>query len=96
MFYCGDFNLVAGKGYKVADRFAQKGVDRFADTRWIDWDGLPVLGDAKAAFACDIHADHDGGDHRIIVGRITRYGLAPERESLLYLHGRYRRVHDWT
>ena len=48
---------------------------------------------AKAAFACELHAEHDGGDHRIIVGRVTRLGLDPARESLLYLHGRYRRVH---
>ena len=87
-------NVLHLDGQAIADRFAQKGIDRFADAEWIDWDGLPVLAGAKAAFACDIHADHDGGDHRIIVGRITRYGLAPERESLLYLHGRYRRVHD--
>ncbi len=89
-------NILSTDDQPVADRFAQKGVDRFADARWIEWHGLPVLSDAKAAFACEIHADHDGGDHRIIVGRITSYGLAPERESLLYLHGRYRRVHDGT
>lgn len=86
-------NVLDLDGQHVADRFTQKNIDRFAEADWIDWDGLPVLSAAKAAFACEIHADHDGGDHRIIVGRITRYGLAPERESLLYLHGRYRRVH---
>jgi flavin reductase (DIM6/NTAB) family NADH-FMN oxidoreductase RutF len=86
-------NILDIDGQAVADRFTQKGIDRFADADWLDWDGLPVLAAAKAAFACDLHADHDGGDHRIVVGRIRRYGLAPERESLLYLHGRYRRVH---
>jgi flavin reductase (DIM6/NTAB) family NADH-FMN oxidoreductase RutF len=86
-------NVLDIDGQAVADRFTKKGVDRFAEADWLDWDGLPVLSAAKAAFACELHADHDGGDHRIIVGRITRYGLAPERESLLYLHGRYRRVH---
>jgi flavin reductase (DIM6/NTAB) family NADH-FMN oxidoreductase RutF len=86
-------NVLDLDGQAVADRFTQKGVDRFAEHDWLDWHGLPVLAAAKAAFACEIHADHDGGDHRIIVGRIVRYGLAPERESLLYLHGRYRRVH---
>ena len=86
-------NILDWDGQPIADRFTKKGIDRFAEADWIDWDGLPVLAAAKAAFACDIHADHDGGDHRIVVGRITRYGLAPERESLLYLHGRYRRVH---
>jgi flavin reductase (DIM6/NTAB) family NADH-FMN oxidoreductase RutF len=86
-------NILDLDGQAVADRFAQKNIDRFAEADWLDWDGLPILSAAKAVFACEIHADHDGGDHRIIVGRIIRYGLAPERESLLYLHGRYRRVH---
>ena len=86
-------NVLDLDGQPVADRFTRKGVDRFADAEWEEWDGLPVLRDAKAAFACDLHADHDGGDHRILVGRVTRLGLAPDRESLLYLHGRYRRVH---
>ena len=77
----------------VADRFTKKGIDRFADAEWEEWDGLPVLKHAKAAFACTLHADHDGGDHRIIVGKVTRLGFLNSRESLLYLHGRYRRVH---
>ena len=87
-------NVLSADSRHVSDRFAKKGIDRFAETDWEEWDGLPVLADAKAAFACSLHADHDGGDHRIIVGRIERIGFAPERESLLYLNGRYRRVHD--
>ncbi len=86
-------NVLDIDGQAVADRFARKDIDRFAEADWQDWDGLPVLGAAKAAFACTLHADHDGGDHRILVGRVTRFALAPDRESLLYLHGRYRRVH---
>nr|WP_310525263.1 flavin reductase family protein [Polymorphobacter sp.] len=77
----------------VADRFTKKGIDRFAEADWEEWDGLPVLAAAKAAFACTLHADHDGGDHRIIVGRITRLDFSNTRESLLYIHGRYRRAH---
>ncbi|OYU14336.1 MAG: flavin oxidoreductase [Alphaproteobacteria bacterium PA4] len=86
-------NVLDLDGQHIADRFTKKGIDRFAEAEWLDWDGLPVLAEAKAAFACELHADHDGGDHRILVGRVIRLGLAPTRESLLYLHGRYRRVH---
>jgi flavin reductase (DIM6/NTAB) family NADH-FMN oxidoreductase RutF len=86
-------NVLDLDGMAVAQRFAQRGVDRFAEADWEEWDGLPILSAAKAAFACELHAEHDGGDHRIIVGRVTRLGLDPARESLLYLHGRYRRVH---
>jgi flavin reductase (DIM6/NTAB) family NADH-FMN oxidoreductase RutF len=86
-------NVLDIDGQDVADRFARRGIDRFAEADWLDWDGLPVLASAKAAFACTLHADHDGGDHRILVGRVEAFALAPDRESLLYLHGRYRRVH---
>ncbi|MEI6419224.1 MAG: flavin reductase family protein [Sphingomonadales bacterium] len=86
-------NILDWDGQAVANRFTQKGVDRFAADDWQDWDGVPVLAAAKAAFACTLFADHDGGDHRIIVGRVTRLGLDPAREPLLYLHGRYRQVH---
>lgn len=85
-------NVLAEPSRPVADRFARRGIDRFADAEWLEWDGVPVLAEAKAAFACTLHADHDGGDHRILVGRIVRFGLEPSRESLLYAHGRYRRL----
>lgn len=86
-------NVLDLDGQTVAERFAARNIDRFAAHDWLEWDGLPVLASAKAAFACTLHADHDGGDHRILVGRVTRFAHAPDRESLLYLHGRYRRVH---
>jgi len=85
-------NILTPDSQVVADRFAMRVDDRFAEADWLDWDGVPVLASAKAAFACTLHADHDGGDHRIIVGRITRFGLAREADSLLYLHGRYRQL----
>jgi flavin reductase (DIM6/NTAB) family NADH-FMN oxidoreductase RutF len=85
-------NILSPADQAVADRFTMKGIDRFADADWQDWDGIPVLATAKAAFACTLHADHDGGDHRIIVGHIRRFGLAAHADSLLYLHGRYRQI----
>ena len=86
-------NILDLDGQSVADRFTKKGIDRFAGHDWQDWDDVPVLAGAKAAFACTLHADHDGGDHRIIVGRVDQLMLDKSREPLLYLHGRYRRVH---
>ena len=86
-------NILDLDGQPVADRFTRRGIDRFAVDDWRDWDGVPVLAGAKAVFVCALHADHDGGDHRIIVGRVIRLALDKSREPLLYLHGRYRRVH---
>lgn len=86
-------NVLHSDSESVSNRFAQRNIDRFADAHWEDWDGLPVLADSMASFGCTLHAEHDGGDHVIFVGRITRLRFERERDPLLYLQGRYRRVH---
>jgi len=85
-------NVLHHAAEPVANRFASRNVDRFADSDWEDWDGLPVLADALANFACTLHAEHDGGDHIIMVGRIERLRYAHTHDPLLYVKGRYRQV----
>jgi flavin reductase (DIM6/NTAB) family NADH-FMN oxidoreductase RutF len=85
-------NVLHRDSESVANRFATRNVDRFADAVWEDWDGLPILGDALASFACTLHAEHDGGDHIIMVGRIDRLRFEHVRDPLLYVKGRYRQV----
>lgn len=77
----------------IAERFTKRNIDRFADADWTDWHGLPVLGGTCASFVCDLHAELDGGDHAILVGRVTALRIDHEAEPLLYVRGRYRRVH---
>lgn len=86
-------NVLALEDKAIAERFATRGVDRFADAPWFDWHGLPCLRGALASFACDLHADIDGGDHAILVGRITALTARTDTEPLLYVRGRYRQVH---
>ncbi|WP_226896132.1 flavin reductase family protein [Polymorphobacter sp. PAMC 29334] len=86
-------NVLAADQQAVADRFARRDVDRFAEATWEDWDGLPILTGALANFACTMFADHDGGDHRVIIGRVERLRMNAERDPLLYFRGAYRRVH---
>ncbi len=38
-------------------------------------EGVPLLPDALARFDCALHAEHDGGDHLIVVGRVLRATL---------------------
>lgn len=86
-------NILAVDQQAVADRFARRDVDRFGETDWDDWDGLPILGGALANFACSLFAEHDGGDHVVIVGQIERVRSCPQQDPLLYFRGAYRRVH---
>ena len=86
-------NVLTLDQQEVAESFAKRGIDRFASAEWLDWQGLPVLEAAMANFACELWSDCDGGDHAIIVGRVTAMRARPEAEPLLYLRGRYRQVH---
>jgi flavin reductase (DIM6/NTAB) family NADH-FMN oxidoreductase RutF len=58
------------------------------------------LARSNAVFRCDLEASHPGGDHRIIVGRVTGLHGPDECERLLIYHeGRYvhlasRRTND--
>lgn len=51
---------------------------------------VPLIGGALARFECEMHATHEGGDHLIVVGRVTRvvcHGGAP----LVFAAGRMGR-----
>ncbi len=54
--------------------------------------GVPVVADAIAHLACDLHAEMTVGDHTIIVGRVTEAVARPDLEPLVYWRRRYREV----
>jgi flavin reductase (DIM6/NTAB) family NADH-FMN oxidoreductase RutF len=69
---------------KVEDKFASKQFD------WIDGDnGCPVLDGAIASLECTCDSLHDGGDHWIIIGRVSRANSNTEGAPLLFYRGRY-------
>jgi len=47
---------------------------------------VPILPGALARFDCDQHATHDGGDHQIILGRVTR-ATCGGGMPLVFCHG---------
>ncbi|MGX9356033.1 flavin reductase family protein [Roseobacteraceae bacterium S113] len=58
----------------LAKTFAKDG-NAFTSENSVISGGLPVLRDALSVFECDTHAIHEGGDHKIIVGRVTHVTL---------------------
>ncbi len=78
----------------ASNRFAGKGEDRFAATAWSPGEsGVPLLDGSLVSFECRRHAVHDGGDHFILVGEVSRAQFEPRRDPLLYFRGKYRRLH---
>lgn len=78
----------------VSNSFASKDEDRFAGLDWETWDhGVPIIRNSLASFECEKYAEHDGGDHIILVGKVSRVRFEPQRDPLLFFRGKYRRLH---
>ena len=67
------------------------------DFETLDWHtnaaGVPLIDGCLARFECQRHAIHDGGDHAIIVGRVTSAAIGAG-DPLLFAKGAYGRFTD--
>ncbi len=60
---------------------------------FLPWEGGPRLQDALGAIACQTQEFLEGGDHWIVLGRVTHlYRPKSPGRPLLYYTGRYRRL----
>lgn len=78
-------HVLAGAQRELAQRFAARGVDRFAQQPYrTGWAGVPLLPDTLATFECRNHRMHPEGDHTIFVGEVLRCAHSPREAALLY------------
>ena len=85
-------NILSEESEEVCRLFAQKGADRFAHIAYSTGrTGAPVLEAAIAFVDCETIAEHDAGDHIIVVGRVLELGYAPDGKPLLFYRGGYGR-----
>lgn len=90
-------NVLAHDQHGVSNQFARKGTDKWAG---IDWtpsvSGNPVIADTLMWLDCDIWAEHEAGDHYIVIGRVKEMSPASwhKEEPLLYFKGQYRHLRE--
>jgi 3-hydroxy-9,10-secoandrosta-1,3,5(10)-triene-9,17-dione monooxygenase reductase component len=86
---------ILGEDHEAVSRlFAERGADRFAATPWHSGvSGSPVLDDAIAYIDCSFEAEHPGGDHRIVVGRVVDVDMREGARPLIFYKGSYSRMH---
>ena len=82
-------NVLAEDQEAVSEVFAQAG--RAADVAWTtNATSAPRLDGVIAFVECDVAAEHDAGDHTVVVGRVLGFEtLRPDTRPLLYFRGDY-------
>ena len=88
-------NVLAEHQHELADRFARPATDG-------QWDGVahelaasgsPLLHGTLATIECAVHEEADGGDHRIVIGRVLSVRLRDEAAApLLFSEARYHGI----
>ncbi len=84
-------NVLGEDQRQVSDLFAQRG--QVADMGWRPAvSGSPILDGVLAYVDCALAAEHDAGDHTIVVGRVLDIDILDgERAPLLFFRGGYGR-----
>lgn len=81
-------HVLSAKQRALAERFATRGIDRFAE---IDWEagpgGVPRFSGCAAVFECRTHQIIDLGDHRLFVLDILSCMQSPGPVAPLVFHG---------
>ena len=86
-------NIVAEDQQDVCRLFATKGADRFTSVGWRSstHSGAPILENVLAWIDCTIDAEHQAGDHVIVVGRVAEIGVERDGKPLVFYKGGYGR-----
>ena len=87
-------NILAADQKELAERFASKNVDRWAQVAYTEGvGGAPVLEGAAASFECFNRSRYDEGDHVIFVGEVERCTHTLGASPLLFHGGRFYTEH---
>jgi flavin reductase (DIM6/NTAB) family NADH-FMN oxidoreductase RutF len=87
-------NVLSADQQALAQRFAAKGVDRFADLEFtLGVGGAPLLAGACATFECFNRSRYEEGDHVIFVGEVERCTHRAGASPLLYHGGKFYAEH---
>ena len=87
-------HVLAADQKDLAERFATRGVDRWADlAHRPGLHGAPLLEGAAATFECFNRSQYQEGDHTIFVGEVERCEHRAGASPLLYHGGHFYTEH---
>ncbi len=86
-------NMLSQDQEMLSNNFARPLDDKFQDIDYDTWQlGCPILKGCLANLECRTEAVYEGGDHKIIVGRVETLTVSDSGHPLLYFQGQYARL----
>ncbi len=83
-------NVLSDEQRDLSDRFASRKEHKWKDVAFeAGTGGVPILADCVANFECSVVDVHQGGDHRIFIGRVERMHYSETGKPLVYHRGDY-------
>ncbi|MEU6560325.1 flavin reductase family protein [Nocardia nova] len=87
-------NILAHDQAEVCRALARSGTDKFAGVDWVaSGNGAPRLGGAVASIDCELDREIDGGDHTIVIARVTALSEHSDQPPLLFYRAGFERLH---
>jgi 3-hydroxy-9,10-secoandrosta-1,3,5(10)-triene-9,17-dione monooxygenase reductase component len=88
-------NVLSKAQQPISNQFARKGIDKWAGVAWSLSDGQnPIIDGTLTWLDCEILAEHQAGDHYIVIGQVVTIGPQHIEEPLVYFKGNYRHLND--
>jgi 3-hydroxy-9,10-secoandrosta-1,3,5(10)-triene-9,17-dione monooxygenase reductase component len=85
-------NVLAEDQEHVARLFSTRGADRFTGLGWHSAPrGSPILEGVLSWIECSIERVDEGGDHWVVLGRVTGLDVVREAPPLVFFRGGYGR-----
>jgi 3-hydroxy-9,10-secoandrosta-1,3,5(10)-triene-9,17-dione monooxygenase reductase component len=85
-------NVLSEHQEDISRVFATRGQEKFRGVGWRPApSGAPVLTGVLAWIDCSVDAEHDAGDHVLVIGRVRELDVLEERGPLIFYRGGYGR-----
>ncbi|MCR2765083.1 flavin reductase family protein [Microbacterium sp. zg.B48] len=88
-------NVLSAAQQPLSEQFARKGVDRWTGVGWTQSpSGNPLLRESLLWVDCELWAEHEAGDHLIVIGHVQNLGRAEPAAAapLIFYRGRYHEL----
>lgn len=87
-------NVLHEEQHQVSTRFGRAALDKWQGVNYeTSATGIRHISDALAVFECENYARYDGGDHVILVGKVTSFARSGGAfHPLVFFRGAYRRL----